>query len=46
MHDACKQGMYKVVESLIEKGAYVGVTDVAGHTPLQVLFCLCLKIRP
>ena len=36
IHDACKQGMYKVVESLVQQGAYVGVTDVEGHTPLQV----------
>ena len=37
MHDACQQGMYNVVESLVQKGAYVGVTDVEGYTPLQVL---------
>ena len=44
MHDACKQGMYNVVESLVRKGAYVGVTDVEGYTPLQVLFPSMSKI--
>ena len=36
LHDACRKGLRSVAEKLLHQGAYVGVTDISGYTPLQV----------
>ena len=36
LHDASCQGLYTVVDRLLDKGAFVVITDAQGYTPLQV----------